>query len=281
MALRELKIGASGVRGVVGDALTPELIVNFACAFGTWCGAGPVVIGRDTRRSSTALPRRRGLRAPVDGLPGDRPRRRARARSCPSRSASSAPRAASPSRAATTTRAGTRSSSSGRTARCSTRRRTRNCSTSTTAPPSSCATWDRLQAGRDGARRRGALPRAPRQRPRRRRDPRAAASAWPSTSPTARAAPSPRDSSSRCAARCFPSTRSRRASSPTRPRPPPRTCGRSPRWPACFGADLGAALNVDGDRDRLRHRRRHGALRGVLPAPGRPRRDCGAGPARS
>jgi phosphomannomutase len=55
MAVRELKIGASGVRGVVGDALTPEVIVNFACAFGTWCGAGPVVIGRDTRRSSTAF----------------------------------------------------------------------------------------------------------------------------------------------------------------------------------------------------------------------------------
>ena len=55
MAVRELKIGASGVRGVVGDAFTPELIVNFACAFGTWCGAGPVVIGRDTRRSSTCF----------------------------------------------------------------------------------------------------------------------------------------------------------------------------------------------------------------------------------
>jgi phosphomannomutase len=55
MTVRELKIGASGVRGVVGDALTPELIVDFACAFGTWCGAGPVVIGRDTRRSSTCF----------------------------------------------------------------------------------------------------------------------------------------------------------------------------------------------------------------------------------
>jgi phosphomannomutase len=55
MALRELKIGASGVRGVVGDALTPELIVSFACAFGTWCGAGAVVIGRDSRRSSIAF----------------------------------------------------------------------------------------------------------------------------------------------------------------------------------------------------------------------------------
>jgi phosphomannomutase len=55
MAVRELKIGASGVRGVVGDALTPELIVNFSCALGTWCGGGPVVVGRDTRRSSTGL----------------------------------------------------------------------------------------------------------------------------------------------------------------------------------------------------------------------------------
>jgi len=55
MGVRELKVGASGVRGVVGEALTPELIVNFACAFGTWCGGGPVVIGRDTRRSGTGL----------------------------------------------------------------------------------------------------------------------------------------------------------------------------------------------------------------------------------
>jgi phosphomannomutase len=55
MAVRELKIGSSGVRGVVGDALTPELVVNFASAFGTWCDAGPVVIGRDTRRSSAAF----------------------------------------------------------------------------------------------------------------------------------------------------------------------------------------------------------------------------------
>jgi phosphomannomutase len=55
MGVRELKIGASGVRGVVGDALTPELIVNFACAFGTWCGGGPVVVGRDTRRSGTGF----------------------------------------------------------------------------------------------------------------------------------------------------------------------------------------------------------------------------------
>ena len=35
--MRELKIGSSSVRGVVGDDLTPELIVDFACAFGTVC----------------------------------------------------------------------------------------------------------------------------------------------------------------------------------------------------------------------------------------------------
>ena len=53
--MRELKIGTSWVRGVVGDALTPELVVNFARAFGTWAGGSRVVIGRDTRRSSVAM----------------------------------------------------------------------------------------------------------------------------------------------------------------------------------------------------------------------------------
>jgi len=53
--MRQLKIGTSGVRGVVGDAMTPELIVNFACAFGTYCDGGTVVVGRDTRPSSVML----------------------------------------------------------------------------------------------------------------------------------------------------------------------------------------------------------------------------------
>ncbi len=53
--MKELKIGTSWVRGVVGDALTPELAVNFACAFATWCDGGTVVIVRDTRRSSTMI----------------------------------------------------------------------------------------------------------------------------------------------------------------------------------------------------------------------------------
>ena len=53
--MRELKIGSSSVRGVVGDDLTPELIVDFACAFGTWVEGGAVLIGLDPRRSSTML----------------------------------------------------------------------------------------------------------------------------------------------------------------------------------------------------------------------------------
>jgi len=53
--MRQLKIGTSSVRGVVGEPLTPELIVDFACAFGAYCDGGLVVIGRDTRRSSIML----------------------------------------------------------------------------------------------------------------------------------------------------------------------------------------------------------------------------------
>lgn len=50
--MRELKIGTSSVRGVVGQALHPRLIIDFSCAFGTWVEGKPVVVGRDTRRSS-------------------------------------------------------------------------------------------------------------------------------------------------------------------------------------------------------------------------------------
>jgi phosphomannomutase len=53
--MRQLKIGTSWVRGVIGDAFTPELAIQFACAFGTYCDGGSVVLGRDTRRSSPML----------------------------------------------------------------------------------------------------------------------------------------------------------------------------------------------------------------------------------
>ena len=50
-AIPTLKISISGVRGVVGDSLTPALLARFAQAFGTYTGSGTVVVGRDTRTS--------------------------------------------------------------------------------------------------------------------------------------------------------------------------------------------------------------------------------------
>jgi len=46
-----LRIGPSGVRGVIGESLTPQLLTSFAAAFGTYCGAGPILVGTDTRPS--------------------------------------------------------------------------------------------------------------------------------------------------------------------------------------------------------------------------------------
>ncbi len=50
-AIPTLKISISGVRGVIGDSLTPTLLTRFAQAFGTYVGSGTIVIGRDTRTS--------------------------------------------------------------------------------------------------------------------------------------------------------------------------------------------------------------------------------------
>jgi len=49
-----LMVSVSGVRGLVGTDLTPEVVARWAAAFGTWAHAGkrkPVVIGRDARTS--------------------------------------------------------------------------------------------------------------------------------------------------------------------------------------------------------------------------------------
>ncbi len=50
-----LKISLAGVRGVAGTSLTPQLVTSFAAAFGTYCGAGPIVVGTDTRPSREML----------------------------------------------------------------------------------------------------------------------------------------------------------------------------------------------------------------------------------
>jgi phosphoglucosamine mutase len=50
-AIPTLKISISGVRGVIGDSLTPTLLTRFAQAFGTYIGPRSIVIGRDPRTS--------------------------------------------------------------------------------------------------------------------------------------------------------------------------------------------------------------------------------------
>jgi phosphomannomutase len=49
--MEPLKIGITGVRGVVGQTLTPELVVRFAEAFGSYLDGGPVLVCRDPRPS--------------------------------------------------------------------------------------------------------------------------------------------------------------------------------------------------------------------------------------
>lgn len=44
-------ISVSGIRGVVGEGLTPEVVTAYAAAFGTFCKSGEVILGRDTRTS--------------------------------------------------------------------------------------------------------------------------------------------------------------------------------------------------------------------------------------
>ncbi|MBM3500520.1 MAG: phosphoglucosamine mutase [Armatimonadetes bacterium] len=46
-----LKISISGVRGVVGESLTPQLVMGFAQAFGCYVEGGIVLVGRDTRQT--------------------------------------------------------------------------------------------------------------------------------------------------------------------------------------------------------------------------------------
>jgi phosphomannomutase len=52
-----LKVGVSGVRGIVGDSFTPQIAAGFAQAFGTFVGQGAVLVGRDTRPSGSMIER--------------------------------------------------------------------------------------------------------------------------------------------------------------------------------------------------------------------------------
>jgi phosphomannomutase len=62
---RGLMVGISGIRGVVGEALTPEIACRLGACLATQLPPGPVVVGRDSRPSGEIL-----LRAVAVGLAG-------------------------------------------------------------------------------------------------------------------------------------------------------------------------------------------------------------------
>jgi phosphomannomutase len=52
-----LMMSVSGVRGVIGESMTPFLATELGCAFGTVLGGRKVVVGRDTRPSGPMIQR--------------------------------------------------------------------------------------------------------------------------------------------------------------------------------------------------------------------------------
>lgn len=61
--MSSLMISVAGVRGIVGESLTPPVLARFAAAFARSLGDGPVVVGRDARTSGPMV-----LRAVTAGL---------------------------------------------------------------------------------------------------------------------------------------------------------------------------------------------------------------------
>lgn len=54
---RGLMVSPSGIRGIVGESLTPEIVVRFAGAHGSLAAPGPIVVGRDSRPSGAWVSR--------------------------------------------------------------------------------------------------------------------------------------------------------------------------------------------------------------------------------
>src|SRR5437016_2141903 len=44
-----LIVSISGIRGIVGESLTPEVLVKYSAAFAEYCNRGTIVLGRDGR----------------------------------------------------------------------------------------------------------------------------------------------------------------------------------------------------------------------------------------
>jgi phosphomannomutase len=51
----ELIVSVSGIRGIVGESLTPQVALAFACALGAYVNSGSIAVSRDGRPSGTML----------------------------------------------------------------------------------------------------------------------------------------------------------------------------------------------------------------------------------
>lgn len=53
--MSQLMVSISGIRGVIGESLTPEIITNFSLAYGTMNTGKKIVVSRDTRQSGSMV----------------------------------------------------------------------------------------------------------------------------------------------------------------------------------------------------------------------------------
>ncbi len=50
-----LMVSISGVRGIIGQSLTPEIIAKYSLAFGSYIQKSPIIVGGDSRTSGTTV----------------------------------------------------------------------------------------------------------------------------------------------------------------------------------------------------------------------------------
>ena len=55
-------ISVSGLRGIIGESLTPDVAIRYACAFSSQLDSGPIVVTRDGGPSSSSLNFSRNIR---------------------------------------------------------------------------------------------------------------------------------------------------------------------------------------------------------------------------
>ncbi|MBU0678136.1 MAG: hypothetical protein KJ626_08445 [Verrucomicrobia bacterium] len=53
--MKTLRLTSFGIRGFIGDSLTPKTVMDYASAFGSFLEGGTVLLGRDTRSSSPMI----------------------------------------------------------------------------------------------------------------------------------------------------------------------------------------------------------------------------------